>query len=156
VTQYPGGASNWTYRLEYDNRDLILRRPPAGTKAKSAHDMGREYRVQKALKPVYPWVPEMVAYCQDEAILGSEFYVMERIAGVIPRARMKASEITPAEARSCARTRSTSWSPCTAVDATLPELPRWARAKATRAARSRAGPSASTRRARPTCSSSRA
>src|SRR5690349_7442367 len=48
VTQYTGGASNWTYRLEYDNRDLILRRPPAGTKAKSAHDMGREFRVQRA------------------------------------------------------------------------------------------------------------
>ena len=42
VTQYAGGASNWTYRLQYANDDLILRRPPAGTKAKSAHDMGRE------------------------------------------------------------------------------------------------------------------
>ena len=41
VTQYAGGASNWTYRLQYANRDLILRRPPAGTKAKSAHDMAR-------------------------------------------------------------------------------------------------------------------
>ena len=57
VTQYSGGASNWTYRLEYDNADLILRRPPAGTKAKSAHDMGREYRVQLALKPVFPTCP---------------------------------------------------------------------------------------------------
>ena len=43
VTQYSGGASNWTYRLKYDNVDLILRRPPKGTKAKSAHDMAREY-----------------------------------------------------------------------------------------------------------------
>ncbi|MGO4782111.1 phosphotransferase family protein, partial [Lysobacter sp. 2RAB21] len=43
VTQYTGGASNWTYRLQYDNDDLILRRPPAGKKAKSAHDMGREF-----------------------------------------------------------------------------------------------------------------
>jgi aminoglycoside phosphotransferase (APT) family kinase protein len=85
VTQYAGGASNWTYRLEYENRDLILRRPPAGTKAKSAHDMGREYRVQKALKGSYPWVPEMIAYSDDPSILGAEFYVMERIAGVIPR-----------------------------------------------------------------------
>ncbi|MEO5962405.1 MAG: phosphotransferase family protein, partial [Thermomonas sp.] len=41
VSQYSGGASNWTYRLQYDTHDLILRRPPAGTKAKSAHDMGR-------------------------------------------------------------------------------------------------------------------
>ena len=43
LTQYTGGASNWTYRLKYHNVDLILRRPPNGTKAKSAHDMAREF-----------------------------------------------------------------------------------------------------------------
>ena len=85
VTQYAGGASNWTYRLEYDNADLILRRPPAGTKAKSAHDMGREFRVQQALRPVFAYVPEMVAYCDDESVIGAEFYVMQRVAGIIPR-----------------------------------------------------------------------
>lgn len=85
VTQYSGGASNWTYRLQYPNRDLILRRPPAGTKAKSAHDMKREYAVQKALQPVFPCVASMVALCQDESVIGTEFYVMDRIAGMIPR-----------------------------------------------------------------------
>ncbi|MEY2863668.1 MAG: hypothetical protein RLY58_1375, partial [Pseudomonadota bacterium] len=50
VTQFTGGASNWTYRLHYAERDLILRRPPAGTKAQGAHDMGREFRVQSALQ----------------------------------------------------------------------------------------------------------
>lgn len=85
VTQYSGGASNWTYRLEYPTHDLILRRPPAGTKAKGAHDMGREYRVQQALAPVFPFVPEMIAHCADESVIGSEFYVMRRIAGIIPR-----------------------------------------------------------------------
>jgi aminoglycoside phosphotransferase (APT) family kinase protein len=88
VTQYSGGASNWTYRLKYPKRDLILRRPPAGTKARSAHDMSREYTVQKALKPAYPTVPAMVALCQDPAVIGTDFYVMERIEGLIPRARM--------------------------------------------------------------------
>ncbi|RUO25913.1 phosphotransferase family protein [Aliidiomarina minuta] len=88
VTQFPGGASNWTYRLEFDNHDFILRRPPAGTKAKSAHDMGREYHIQKSLKPVFPWVPDMIGYCEDEAVTGSEFYVMQRIAGIIPRKNM--------------------------------------------------------------------
>jgi len=88
VTQYPAGASNWTYRLEYESHDLILRRPPAGTKAKSAHDMGREYTVQKALRPVFPYVPEMIAYCDDASVLGVPFYVMSRIAGIIPRARL--------------------------------------------------------------------
>lgn len=85
VTQYSGGASNWTYRLAYANRDLVLRRPPAGTKAKSAHDMGREFRIQAALKPVFPYVPAMVAHCDDESVTGAEFYVMEHVAGVIPR-----------------------------------------------------------------------
>ena len=100
VTQYSGGASNWTYRLEYDGDDLVLRRPPAGTKAKSAHDMGREYRVQKALRPVFPYVPEMLAYCEDPAVLGTEFYVMRRIPGVIPRARLpEGMKLTPAVAR---------------------------------------------------------
>lgn len=88
VTQYAGGASNWTYRIEYDNQDLILRRPPAGTKAKSAHDMVREYTVQKALKPVYPLVPDMLALCTDESVLGCDFYVMQRVAGIIPRANL--------------------------------------------------------------------
>ena len=88
VTQYSGGASNWTYCLSYPERDLILRRPPAGTKAKSAHDMGREYRVQKALKPYYPVVPDVLGLCQDESVIGAEFYVMARVIGAIPRARL--------------------------------------------------------------------
>jgi aminoglycoside phosphotransferase (APT) family kinase protein len=88
LTQYSGGASNWTYRLEYSSHDLILRRPPKGTKAKSAHDMGREFKVQSALAPVYPYVPEMLAFCDDEAVIGCDFYVMRRIEGLIPRANM--------------------------------------------------------------------
>lgn len=88
VTQYAGGASNWTYRLHYPAHDLILRRPPAGTRAKSAHDMGREFTVQQRLGPVYPYVPRMVGLCTDESVIGAEFYVMERIAGLIPRRRM--------------------------------------------------------------------
>lgn len=91
VTQFSGGASNWTYRLEYDNHDLILRRPPKGTKAKSAHDMVREYTVQKALKNTYPYVPKMIALCTDEDIIGADFYVMERMEGIIPRANLPKS-----------------------------------------------------------------
>ncbi len=88
VTQYSGGASNWTYRLKYDNTDLILRRPPKGTKAKSAHDMAREYNVQKNLASFYPVLPEMVALCQDESVIGCDFYVMKRVKGIIPRANL--------------------------------------------------------------------
>lgn len=88
VTQYSGGASNWTYRLEYENHDLILRRPPAGTKAKSAHDMVREYTVQKALQPHYAPIAEMIGLCEDQAVLGCDFYIMRRLEGVIPRANL--------------------------------------------------------------------
>jgi len=85
VEQFPGGASNLTYLLRYPGRDLILRRPPAGAKAKSAHDMGREYLIQRALAPVYPYVARMVGLCTDESVIGSEFYVMERLDGTILR-----------------------------------------------------------------------
>jgi aminoglycoside phosphotransferase (APT) family kinase protein len=85
VRQYPGGASNLTYLLRYPDRELILRRPPAGHKAASAHDMRREFRVQRGLKPVFPYVPTVIGFCDDHAVLGSEFYVMERIQGIILR-----------------------------------------------------------------------
>lgn len=85
VRQFSGGASNLTYLLRYPDQDLILRRPPAGTKAKGAHDMGREYRIQAALHGSFPYVAPMVALCTDESVLGSQFYVMERVPGPIPR-----------------------------------------------------------------------
>lgn len=100
VQQFHGGASNLTYLLRYWERDLILRRPPPGKKAASAHDMGREVRVQRALKPVYPVVPEIVAFCEDHDVIGSDFYVMERIDGVILRARLpKGLDLTPDQTR---------------------------------------------------------
>ncbi|MFP3455098.1 phosphotransferase family protein [Psychrobacter sp. SIMBA_152] len=104
VTQFSGGASNWTYRLQYEgkdkNQDLILRRPPKGTKAKSAHDMVREYTVQKALKDAYPYVPEMIALCTDEAVIGADFYVMERMEGIIPRAELpEGIDLNPEQTR---------------------------------------------------------
>ena len=91
VQQFVGGASNLTYLLRYaggpdaGGRDLILRRPPTGTKAKGAHDMRREHGIQRALAPVFPAVPRMVAHCGDESVIGSEFYVMERVEGTILR-----------------------------------------------------------------------
>ncbi|WP_431969052.1 phosphotransferase family protein [Nocardia sp. bgisy134] len=86
VEQFSGGASNLTYLLRYPGgAELILRRPPTGTKAEGAHDMAREYRIQSALHPVYPLAPATVALCEDPAVLGGPFYVMERVAGPIPR-----------------------------------------------------------------------
>ena len=83
VSQFLGGNSNLTYRLKYANEDLVIRRPPFGTKAKSAHSMIREYRMMTALKPVYPSVPETLYYSDDESVIGSEFYVMRKVEGQV-------------------------------------------------------------------------
>jgi len=83
ISQFAGGKSNLTYRLKYDNDDLVVRRPPFGTKAKTAHSMIREYRIMNELKPVYPSVPDTLYYSDDESIMGSEFYVMRKVEGVL-------------------------------------------------------------------------
>lgn len=88
VKQFPGGASNLTYLLQYHNRDLILRRPPFGHVAKSAHDMIRESNIMQSLRPVYPYVPAVLAQCTDHEVMGCDFYVMERFVGIIPRKEM--------------------------------------------------------------------
>lgn len=85
VRQFGGGASNLTFSLRDGEHDLVLRKPPAGQKAKGAHDMGREHAVQAGLADVFPLVPRMVAMCDDDDVLGAPFYVMERVEGVIPR-----------------------------------------------------------------------
>jgi aminoglycoside phosphotransferase (APT) family kinase protein len=85
VQQFRSGASNLTYLLKYPDRELVLRRPPVGTKAVSAHDMKREFLIQSRLKPVYDLVPNVVALCENHSILGSDFYVMDRIPGEIFR-----------------------------------------------------------------------
>ncbi len=85
VHQFGSGASNLTYLLTYQDCELILRRPPVGTKAASAHDMKREFFIQQALHPQYPLTPEVVALCQDPSVIGSDFYVMKKIDGTIFR-----------------------------------------------------------------------
>lgn len=84
VRQFASGASNLTFLLSYPERDLVLRRPPRGTRPKSGHSMIREYSVIKALKPVYPAVPEALYYADHESsVIGAEFYVMERVDGLL-------------------------------------------------------------------------
>ena len=90
VSQFAGGNSNLTYRLKYANDDLVVRRPPFGTKAKTAHSMIREYRIMTELKPVYPSVPETLHYSDDESIIGSEFYVMRKVDGLLISNRIPA------------------------------------------------------------------
>jgi len=87
VLQFRSGASNLTYLLQYPDRELVLRKPPVGTKAASAHDMKREFLIQSRLQPVYPLVPSMVALCDDQSVMGSDFYVMDVL--VIPLTLME-------------------------------------------------------------------
>ncbi|WP_296248126.1 phosphotransferase family protein [Pseudomonas sp. UBA4194] len=97
VSQFPGGASNLTYLLSYPARDLVIRRPPFGHKARTAHDMGREYRILSQLGSRFPYCPTALLYCTNEAVMGAPFYVMERIEGIILRADMPAElGMTPA------------------------------------------------------------
>jgi aminoglycoside phosphotransferase (APT) family kinase protein len=99
LTQFEGGSSNLTYQLRIGGLELILRRPPAGTKAHSAHDMGREFRVLQKLSPHFP-CPRPLAYCEDDSLIGSTFYVMEKVKGIIVRRDLPPGlYYTPAEAR---------------------------------------------------------
>ena len=86
VEQFPSGYSNLTYLLRDNDKQWVLRRPPRGAKKiKKGHDMGREYRILSRLKDVYPKVPTPIIHCEDEDILGAEFYIMERVEGIILR-----------------------------------------------------------------------
>jgi aminoglycoside phosphotransferase (APT) family kinase protein len=96
VSQFRSGASNLTYLLQYPDRELVLRKPPVGMKAASAHDMKREFLIQSRLQPVYPLVPSMIALCDDQSVMGSDFYVMERVVGDIFR-RDVPEGVTPAD-----------------------------------------------------------
>lgn len=85
IEQFPSGHSNLTYFVRLGDLELVLRRPPFGSKVKSAHDMGREFRVLSKLSKVFPEAPAPLAQCEDDAVLGAPFYVMQRIKGVILR-----------------------------------------------------------------------
>ncbi|MBM3846405.1 MAG: phosphotransferase family protein [Verrucomicrobia bacterium] len=87
VVQFPRGYSNLTYLLKWGARELVLRRPPFGARIKSAHDMGREFRILSGLQGIYARAPKPLVYCEDESVLGAPFYVMERVTGVILRAQ---------------------------------------------------------------------
>jgi aminoglycoside phosphotransferase (APT) family kinase protein len=85
VTQFPSGHSNLTYCVQLGDRQMVLRRPPFGSKVKSAHDMGREFHVLSKLHDTYPPAPKVLLYCDDVSILGAPFYLMEPITGIILR-----------------------------------------------------------------------
>ncbi|MHB1844090.1 MAG: phosphotransferase [Deltaproteobacteria bacterium] len=100
VQQFPSGHSNLTYLVTVGGRELVLRRPPFGTTVKSAHDMAREHRVLSCLSRAWPLAPKPLGLCEDERILGSTFYAMERVAGLVLRRDLPAGlTLEPARAK---------------------------------------------------------
>lgn len=85
VRQFGGGAANLTYRLDFDGQEYVLRRPPLGPLAPSSHDMAREYRVLSVLHRAYPEAPRAFLFCEDAAVIGAPFFVMECRRGIVVR-----------------------------------------------------------------------
>lgn len=85
VVQFGGGHANLTYLLRYGAQEYVLRRPPLGPVAPGAHDMGREYRVLSVLHRAYPLAPCALLFCEDPAVIGAPFFVMERRRGIVVR-----------------------------------------------------------------------
>ena len=87
ISQFPAGSSNLTYLVKIGDQEYVLRRPPFGNQVKSAHDMSREFNVLSKLSRYYKPAPKPLLHCEDENIIGSEFYLMERRKGLIIRGK---------------------------------------------------------------------
>ena len=89
VAQFPNGSANLTYLIRFGRTELVLRRPPFGDLAPGAHDMRREFKVLSRLWKVFTAAPRAYLFCDDHAVGGADFFVMERrrgevVRGVIP------------------------------------------------------------------------
>jgi aminoglycoside phosphotransferase (APT) family kinase protein len=91
VRQFGGGAANLTYLLSFGNHEYVLRRPPLGPLAPSAHDMRREFKVLSVLHRAYLLAPQAFLHCPDPGVIGAEFIVMERRHGLVVRRRLPAA-----------------------------------------------------------------
>jgi aminoglycoside phosphotransferase (APT) family kinase protein len=88
IQQFPSGHSNLTYLLATQHREYVLRRAPLGPVAPKAHDMAREYHVLRAVHPRFAEAPNVFHLCEDPAVIGAVFYIMERRRGIILRDRI--------------------------------------------------------------------
>ena len=85
LEQFPGGHSNLTYLVRLGGHEFVLRRPPFGPVAPTAHDMPREYRLLNAIHPLFSRAPRPYLLCEDLSIMGVPFYLMERRRGLVVR-----------------------------------------------------------------------
>ncbi len=85
VQQFPSGHSNLTYLLQIGGREYVLRRGPLGPVAPKAHNMAREFHTLQMLHPHFPEAPAVFLLCEDPAVLGAVFFVMERRHGLVLR-----------------------------------------------------------------------
>ena len=83
LSQFKGGQSNPTYRIDAGGRSYVLRRKPPGILLPSAHAVDREYRVITALAQTDVPVPRTYCLCEDDGVIGTVFYIMEMAQGRI-------------------------------------------------------------------------
>ncbi len=81
VRQFEGGQSNPTFALRARDTEYVMRKQPPGQLLPSAHQVDREYRVMHALAGTGVPVPRMYALCEDPSVLGTKFYIMEKVPG---------------------------------------------------------------------------
>mmetsp|Transcript_85060 Transcript_85060/g.214508 ORF Transcript_85060/g.214508 Transcript_85060/m.214508 type:complete len:393 (+) Transcript_85060:44-1222(+) len=96
LKQFNNGASNPTYFIQTPaGEKFVVRKKPPGKLLPGAHQVDREYRVQKALAGTGVPVPEVLSLCQDPAILGQDFYVMKYVPGRIFQANISSDPRLP-------------------------------------------------------------
>src|SRR2546423_14815811 len=85
VSQFPGGHSNLTYLIHFGMQEFVLRRPPVGPVAPTAHNMPREFKLLSTVHPSFSLAPKPVLLCEDVSVIGAPFYLMERRRGLVIR-----------------------------------------------------------------------
>lgn len=83
IEQFKGGQSNPTFKITADEKNYVIRRKPPGKLLPSAHAVDREYKVISALRNTNVPVPKTYCLCEDESIIGTMFYVMDFVDGIV-------------------------------------------------------------------------
>ena len=111
VLQFSNGFSNLTYKLNIEDKEYVIRKPPKG--AVYGHDMGREYKVLKGLNNGFNKAPKVYAFSNDNNIIGTPFYIMEKVNGrIITPRELKEKTIALKSDSSISRLSGVCFCPC--------------------------------------------